>query len=97
MRIRVLTGFRFQTEDQSVSQTVIGDDTGRIALTVRRPESEIRNFYRGQFTQKGWNITELHHGGSGTLIATGDGKRVQIAVTEQSSGDTLVAINYSAD
>jgi hypothetical protein len=79
------------------SQTVIGDDTGRIALTVRRPESEIRNFYRGQFTQKGWNITELHHGGSGTLIATGDGKRVQIAVTEQSSGDTLVAINYSAD
>jgi VWFA-related protein len=79
------------------SQTVIGDDTGRIALTIRRPETEIRNFYRGQFTQKGWNITELQHGGSGTLIATGDGKRVQIAVTEQSSGDTLVAINYNAD
>jgi hypothetical protein len=79
------------------SQTVIGDDTGRIALSLRRPESEIRNFYRGQFTQKGWKIVELRHGGSGTLIATGDGKRVQIAVTEQSSGDTLVAINYSAD
>jgi hypothetical protein len=59
--------------------------------------SEIRNFYRGQFTQKGWEIVELHYGGSGTLIATGDGKRVQIVVAEQSSGDTLVAINYSAD
>jgi hypothetical protein len=79
------------------SQTVIGEDTGRIALSLRRPESEIRNFYRGQFTQKGWKVVELRHGGSGTLIATGEGKRVQIAVTEQSSGDTLVAINYSAD
>lgn len=42
------------------SQTIIGGDTGRIALTVRRPDSEIRDFYRGQFTKKGWSITELH-------------------------------------
>jgi VWFA-related protein len=79
------------------SQTVIGDDTGRVVLTLRQPESQIRDFYRRQFTQKGWSISEIQHGGSGTLIATGDGKRVQIAVTEQSSGETLIAINYNAD
>jgi VWFA-related protein len=79
------------------SQTVIGDETGRIAMTVRQPANEIRNFYRTRFAQKGWSVTEVKNGGSGTVLATGDGKRVQIAVTEQNSGETLVAINYNAD
>ncbi len=52
--------------------------TQAVVLTVRQPESEIRNFYRAQIAQKEWSVTELHHGGSGTLIATGDGKRMQI-------------------
>lgn len=50
--------------------------------TVRQSESEIRNFYRAQIAQKGWSVTELHRSGSGTLIATGDGKRMQIVGTE---------------
>jgi VWFA-related protein len=77
------------------SRTALGNDTGRISLTSRFTEDEIRDFYRVQFTKMGWSVTELP--GSGVLIATGDGKRVQVALSRQSSGETQIAIDYNAD
>jgi VWFA-related protein len=79
------------------SHTELSRATGRISLTSRLTENEIRDFYRTQFTQMGWSITEFQQAGSGILIATGDGKRVQIALSGQGSGETLIAIDYKAD
>jgi VWFA-related protein len=79
------------------SHTELSRATGRISLTSRLTENEIRDFYRTQFSQMGWSVTEFQQAGSGILIATGDGKRVQIALSGQSSGETLIAIDYNAD
>jgi hypothetical protein len=79
------------------SQTAPGSDAGKISLTSRFSENEVRDFYRNQFTKMGWTVTELQQNGAGILVATGDGKRVQIATSAQGSGETLVVIDYSTE